>query len=155
MTKRIYYCNKCYADKEIEKTIDKKVHDFSMQQFNRDLCRDCQQEIKNHMSPYADKLYKALLEKGLPVKQEWWDGYKHIDIADIEAGVHIEVDGPEHQEDHQKALTDLKRTYYSFLDGCFTLRIPNSLVNAEECFNDTVDLIEEILNTCYDQYVPI
>ena len=153
MAKRIYYCNKCWEHKRIDKVIDKNMHDLSMQTFNRDLCTDCQKEIRNHISPYADKLYKALFEKGFPVKQEWWDGYKHIDIVDIEANVHIEVDGLEHQEDHEQALLDLKRTFYSFLDGCFTLIIPNSLVNADECFDETVNLIEHILNECYDQYV--
>jgi len=42
------------------------------------------------------------------------DGYKHIDIAIPEAKINIEIDGVHHNYNAQQALSDLKRTYYSF-----------------------------------------
>ena len=75
---------------------------------------------------------------------EKFDGHKTIDIAIVEKRVNIEVDGIHHNANPQQAFADLQRTYFSFLKGYLTLRIPNSLVrnNLEE----TADMITEILN---------
>ena len=79
----------------------------------------------------------------MPAELEKWDGYKTIDIAVTEAKVNIEVDGKHHNYNHQQALSDLKRTFYSFQKGYLTLRIPNSLV--EWSIEETADYITEFL----------
>ena len=96
-------------------------------------------------------LYFALKERGVPAKIEKYDGHKHIDIAIPEARVNIEVDGTHHNHNKRQALTDLKRTYYSFLKGYFTLRIPNSLVNDNRTINETANLIVGILEDSYEK----
>ncbi|PIZ52341.1 hypothetical protein COY26_04760, partial [Candidatus Woesearchaeota archaeon CG_4_10_14_0_2_um_filter_33_10] len=68
----------------------------------------------------------------------------HIDVAIPKYGINIEVDGEYHNTRPKQALADLKRTYYSYKKGFFTLRIPNSLV--EKHFEECVDLIIEIVN---------
>ena len=58
--------------------------------------------------------------------------------------MHIEVDGGQHNFDGRQALSDLKRTYYSFKQGYFTLRIPNSLIryHLDDTTNYIIDLLE-------------
>lgn len=100
-------------------------------------------------TPEARKLYFALKEKGIHALIEWWDKHKHIDIAIPEADINIEVDGPLHNIKPQQALQDLKRTYYSFKQGFFTLRIPNSLITNH--FEDCVQLITEMVKGEYTE----
>ena len=80
----------------------------------------------------------------VPAELEKWDGFKTIDIAVTDAKVNIEVDGLHHNYSHNQALSDLKRTYYSFKKGYLTLRIPNTLI--EWSVDETADYITEFLN---------
>jgi very-short-patch-repair endonuclease len=91
----------------------------------------------------ASKLAEVLSGKGYHAELEKWDGYKHIDIAIVQAKVNIEVDGSQHNYKANVALRDLERTYYSLEKGFITLRIPNSLIKWK--FTQTVDYIEKIL----------
>ena len=59
-----------------------------------------------------------------------------------EAKIHIEVDGKQHKGPKQ-ALTDLKRSYYSFCEGYITLHVPNSLIEAN--LEETADWLTEII----------
>jgi len=88
-------------------------------------------------------LYFALRERGVPAELEKFDGHKTIDIAVTDAKVNIEVDGAHHNYDVRQALADLKRTYFSFLKGYLTLRIPNSLVRLN--LEETADYITGFL----------
>ncbi|MGV3538350.1 MAG: DUF559 domain-containing protein [Rufibacter sp.] len=94
----------------------------------------------------AIRLYFALKNRGVPAQLEKFDGFKHIDIAIPEAKVNIEVDGGHHNYNTKQALADLKRTYFSFLKGYLTVRIPNSLVYNDEVLEETADFIVGILN---------
>src|SRR3989344_9351151 len=94
-------------------------------------------------TPEQVKLFNALIKEGVPVELEKWDGYKHIDIAIPESKLNIEIDGKHHNYSTRQALADLKRTYYSFKKGYFTLRIPNELVR--ENLYDTAKFIMHIL----------
>ena len=112
------------------------------------LCMNHQQWLNNIYSnssttPQAIELYFALRRRGVPAELEKWDGFKTIDIAVTQAMVNIEVDGQHHNYSHQQALSDLKRTFYSFQKGFLTLRIPNSLV--EWSIEETADYITEFL----------
>ncbi|MBN1176033.1 DUF559 domain-containing protein [Candidatus Woesearchaeota archaeon] len=95
-------------------------------------------------SPEAKKLWQALRKKGFRAFYEKWDGHKTIDIAIPEVKMNIEVDGGQHNFNPKQALADLKRTYYSFNKGYFTLRIPNSLIRNH--FDEALNLIVEILD---------
>ena len=93
------------------------------------------------------RLFDALKEQGVPAYIDKWDGHKHIDIAIPKAKINIEVDGIQHNTRSKQALADLKRTYYTFKKGYFTLRIPNSLIkyHFEECFKLIVGMVNESL----------
>jgi very-short-patch-repair endonuclease len=93
----------------------------------------------------AQALYYALKDRGIPVELERHDGYKTIDISIPSAKINIEVDGAHHNLNSEQALADLKRTYYSFLEGYYTLRIPNSLLRSH--LEETTEYISGICNT--------
>lgn len=117
-----------------------------MEHFGVPLCFDHQNWIREFIHETSEEvigLYFALKERGVPVELEKFDGFKTIDIAVVDARVNIEVDGLQHSLDPHQALADLKRTYFSFLKGYLTLRVPNSLIrwNLEE----TADFITEFL----------
>ena len=122
------HCSSCYNDKkQPEKYITKK-----------------ELKARTKSTPQAKKISDALREKGIPTTLELWDGHKHIDIAIPKYNLNIEVDGEQHNTKPKQALADLKRTFYSFKKGYFTLRIPNSLV--EKHFEECIDLIVDIVN---------
>jgi very-short-patch-repair endonuclease len=128
-------CLACYNDKkQPKKEITKK-----------------EEKARVKSTPQALKLSDALREVGIPTKLEQWDGHKHIDIAIPEYKLNIEVDGGYHNTEPKQALADLKRTFYSFKKGYFTLRIPNSLV--ENHFQECVDLIVEMVNIGKDKTI--
>jgi len=136
----MHYCIECDCQ------IPGKVFKFSKEVLGFSLCIQHQiwyKKIKSQTSEENLMLYFALKERGVPAEIEKFDGYKHIDIAIPEARVNIEVDGRQHNIDHMQALSDLKRTYYSFLKGFVTFRIPNSLVR--ENIEETADYIIDIL----------
>ena len=125
--------------------IPQNVHNYSMDEFNVPLCRDHQEWIRNSdATEEAINLYFALRMTGIPAKLEKFDGNKTIDIAIPEFKLNIEVDGIHHNLSPRQALTDLKRTYHSFLKGYLTLRIPNSLVQYD--LDATVNCITDFLN---------
>jgi len=79
------------------------------------------------------------------VEYEKWDHHKHIDIAITKSKVNLEIDGPQHNLDPKQALSDLKRTYYSFKKNFITLRIPNCLVSNPQITKETAEFIHEFL----------
>jgi len=136
------YCMECGCN------ISQNVFDYSVNNMGHPLCMNHQQWLNNIYSnssttPQAIELYFALRRRGVPAELEKWDGFKTIDIAVTQAMVNIEVDGQHHNYSHQQALSDLKRTFYSFQKGFLTLRIPNSLV--EWSIEETADYITEFL----------
>ncbi len=125
------------------------VYTYALDNFGQPLCRACQDWYRygvenNKTTNETLQLFLALKARGVPAEIEKFDGHKTIDIAIVEKRVNIEVDGIHHNANPQQAFADLQRTYFSFLKGYLTLRIPNSLVrnNLEE----TADMITEILN---------
>jgi len=125
-------------------TLSIGVSKYSYELFGIPLCREHQDWVKKlepSVTGEAIRLYFALRQRGVPAELEKWDGYKHIDIAIVEAKVNIEVDGVHHNLDTAQALADLKRTYHSFLKGYLTLRIPNALVRTDYHLEETADYI--------------
>lgn len=134
---------------ECRRIINQAEFNFSIDRFGIPLCREHQEWTRfmtTQTTEEALRLYFALKERGVPAKLEKFDGYKHIDIAIPEAKINIEVDGMHHHANNRQALADLKRTYFSFLKGYYTIRIPNSLVYNESVLNETADFIVGILN---------
>jgi hypothetical protein len=134
-----------YCCIECEEHITWEVFNYSTENFSVPLCRHHQNWIRNIESTNETvDLYFALKIRGVPAVLEKYDGYKHIDIAIPEAKVNIEVDGAQHNFNQRQAFADLQRTYFSFLKGYVTFRIPNILIH--RYLDDTADYITEMLN---------
>lgn len=130
---------------ECRKYLDWNVYNYSLDHFGAPLCYHHQNWIRNiKTTVQARDLYFALRRRGVPAELEKYDGYKTIDIAIPECKVNIEVDGSHHNYSSRQALADLKRTYFSFLKGYLTLRIPNSLLAGD--LEETADYIVDFLN---------
>jgi len=137
-----HYCLECNCHISIDE------FRYSTNKYGIPLCYNHQRwidDVSREATFEAIRLYFALKQRGVPAQIEKFDGHKHIDIVIEEAKTHIEVDGGHHNYDTRQALSDLKRTFFSFLDGYFTLRIPNSLVYNDSVLNETADWIVEIL----------
>ena len=134
-----YYCSIC------KRRITKEEYIYSRKNFFKPLCR------RHQPTKEAMKLGHLLKRMGWYVEFEKFDGYKHIDIAIVDAKVNIEVDGGHHNFSPEQALADLKRTYYSFKKGFLTLRIPNSLVRDERTLQKTAKFIHKFLNESIEQ----
>jgi very-short-patch-repair endonuclease len=135
-------CVQCEID------IDAKVFSYSTQIFGHPLCRKCQDWFRDILeystaTNESINLYFALRQRGVPAQLEKSDGFKTIDIAVPQAKVNIEVDGGHHNYNAGQAMSDLKRTLYSYKRGYSTLRIPNSL--AKHDLDEAADLITEYL----------
>lgn len=142
MTK--HYYDTCL---ECNKIITYEINNYSIKEYGIPLCLDCQKWLNNMLNkstPFAIRLYFDLKMQGIPAELEKFDGHKHIDIIVECAKLHIEVDGSHHNTDEKQALADLKRTYYSYKKGYYTIRIPNTLT-VNNLLN-TSNYITEIIN---------
>ena len=137
---------------ECSERLEDAVSMYSMDHFKIPLCRGCQKSFKlkaEKATQEAIDLYIALKLRGVPAELEKFDGHKTIDIAVTEAKVNIEVDGGHHFSSPKQALADLKRTYYAFLKGYLTLRVPNTLIHAN--LDEAADYITDFLSESADE----
>lgn len=104
---------------------------------------DTTEHKKHTPTPEAKKLNAELIKLGYIAELEKWDGYKHIDIAVVQAKINIEIDGSHHNYSATTALRDLERTFYSLEKGFVTVRVPNSLVRYK--LAETVSYLDKIL----------
>lgn len=141
------YCLICKND------IDDKVKEYSTKNFGYYLCRKHQDFIRGKMdesaTPHSITLWLELIKRGIRAEVEKFDGYKTIDIAVVEAKINIEVDGSHHNRSPKQAIADLRRTYYSFRKGYYTIRIPNSII--ETHLMETADLVAEMVEESKNQ----
>lgn len=72
-----------------------------------------------------NKLFKLLRKLKISVKQQVFDGYKHIDLSIDSAKLDIEVDGIQHLTDSERIISDFKRSDYSRDAGYETLHVHN------------------------------
>ncbi len=137
---------------ECGKIITSEINNYSIKEYGIPLCINCQkwvQKMSSISTPFAMRLYFDLKIQGIPAELEKYDGHKHIDIIIECAKLHIEVDGSHHNTDEKQALADLKRTYYSYKKGYYTIRIPNTLTVNN--LLSTSNYITEIINLRMDE----
>ena len=89
----------------------------------------------------AVDLYLALKSRNFPIVLEYFDGYKHVDIA-VPGKLYIEVNGAYHHTRAQMK-TDLSRSIYSLEKNIPTLIIPNSMLENPDSFEHTVNEISK------------
>ena len=119
------------------------VFNFSMEVHGVPLCLRHQNWINETMSsPEALSLYFALKSNNLPVKLEFWNGKKTIDIA-IPDKLFIEVD-EEQDIDADKALTDFLKTFHELKDKIPNIRVSNAQMRNSYQFEIIVDKLTDL-----------
>ena len=141
-------CLNCY------KSIDGNIYIYSIEHYGHNICKKCQRWLDSQIE-YTTRevidLYFALKRKGFEPDLEKFDGHKHVDIVFERPKLHIEVDGIQHIQSSKQALSDLKRTFYSIVDGYITLRTPNVLIREE--LNETANFIGEFILERYYKHL--
>jgi very-short-patch-repair endonuclease len=130
------YCKKC------KRNITDDEYYFSNKNFGKALCRTHQPTLE------VRRLGKKLKQIGnWDVIYEAFDGHKNVDISIPSAKVDIEVDGLHHAMTKTQALSDIKRTYYSYKnDGIITLHIPNILIRDDDTTDEAAKYINNFLS---------
>lgn len=86
------------------------------------------QSQKTYSTKQAQALCYELEKRGIFVKPEHWDGFKHVDIHIPDVNINIEVDGLQHLTNPKQILSDFHREYYSDIHKLNTLHIPNEIL---------------------------
>lgn len=135
-----FYCIKCKT------SITEAEYHYSKNNFGKPLCRAHQPTLE------ARKLGNKLKQLGnWNVIFEYYDGHKTVDLRLPGPKVDIEVDGLQHSKTKQQALSDIKRTYYSYKnDGFITLHVPNILVRDDNSIREAAIFINEFLEVNYN-----
>jgi hypothetical protein len=142
-----YYCNVC------NETITENIYRYSMDHYGRALCITHQRGLsveKNRLkksTPQAIKLSNALTSRGIENELEYFDGFKHIDIAIPKAKLFLELDGSQHILSSKQLRSDIERDSHSHEAGFSTVRIRNDYIDRN--LNKVTDNIVEI---CAIQY---
>ena len=128
-----YFCSVC------KKNITYGVYKYSMDIYSQALCEIHQKATKEEL-----KLYAELKKYNIPMKLQFFDGYKTADILIEKIKLIIEVDGIQHAANCDQALADLKRAYADFKKGFLTIHIPNCLVKNK--LKETAKCIADFFN---------
>ena len=115
-------CSKCGV------LINPEESNFSIKYFGNKLCIECQKEIT---TPNQRKLFRELMKNHIKCELEAYDGKKHVDIAIERAKLYIEIDEDHHLTDPKQLYSDIKRDYYSWKNGYYTIRIPSELITKD------------------------
>lgn len=132
------YCKeKNFVCSVCKREISQKVFSYSIDVFDKALCRKHQDEIR--ATTYAKKLYNELKKKGIDCELEKNDGYKRVDIAIPSAKLYIEVDGKQHSTNPKQIESDFMRDEYSRKNGFVTKRYTNNEIKHH--LNEIVDAL--------------
>jgi very-short-patch-repair endonuclease len=139
--------------------------DYSIDHFDRPLCIECQETERNghykskvtgkkqndfekpKSTRQAKALYTRLNKIGIKCVLEYYDGYKHIDIAILWAGLYIEVDGMHHRYSFDQRRADDWRDFFSSIDGFETIGVRNGEI--ENQLFEVADWIAQIARKRY------
>ena len=116
-----YYCSVC------KETISQNDYDLSTANIGAALCLNHQKVV----TLQAVKLSKALKNLHIEHVLEYFDGFKHVDLAFLNAKIYVELDGSQHAFNPQQACIDDDRDQYSLRDGFITKRYPNSYIDSD------------------------
>ena len=96
-------------------------------------------------SRQAQRLYDALIKKGVECIPEYSDGHKHVDIAVLQAKLYIEVDGINHFIDPEQINRDLKRSHFTDGDDFRTFFVTNQIL--KYYLKDVVDALVKVIDS--------
>lgn len=104
-----------------------------------------QQPDKKPATKHAFKLYEALCKKGIKAELEYFDGFKHVDIAILNSHLYIEVDGLKHFTDPDQIIRDFKRSHFSDGDDFSTFYVTNQIL--DKYLDEVVDALVKVIET--------
>jgi hypothetical protein len=126
-----FYCLEC------GQPISGGVHEFSQELYGYSLCMKDQFLIEESgATAQAVDLYLALKARNFPVELEYFDGYKHVDIA-LPGKLHIEVSGYGLAEN--QIMAGLAGAEYSSGMKIPTILISNTMLNRKRTFTHVVN----------------
>lgn len=100
-----------------------------MDKFGKALCMTHQKTSyanrQQTVTPQALRLSRALKDLHVDHELEYYDGYKHVDIAIPTARLYLELDGTQHAFNPKQMIADDERDKYSQKAGWATKRVPN------------------------------
>lgn len=89
-------------------------------------------------------LFDALIAKGIPVKLDFCNKHKCVDLCIPEVYLNIEIDGVQHYTNPEQIFADILRDDHSKHDGFDTLRIPNTAIEGH--LNGVVKAISQVVS---------
>jgi hypothetical protein len=136
--KTIPHCLEC------GQPLSRGVYIFSQRIYGHSLCMKDQFLIEESgATAHTIDLYLALKSRNFPLVLQYFDGYKHVDMA-IPGRLYIEVNGPFHQADWETE-TDLTHSVYSLEKKIPTIIITNALLENPRSF---AHVVEELSKAC-------
>lgn len=100
---------------------------------------------KRISTPNEINLYNALSTRNVEAKLQYWDGYKHVDLAIPSAKIYIEIDDINHFTDPKKILSDFNREHYSDRDGFNTFFVTNQILENKNLLEKVADALEAVV----------
>ena len=129
--KTTFYCLEC------RQPISRGVHEFSQELYGYSLCmRDQFLLGESGASAHTVDLYLALKARNFPVELEYFDGYKHVDIA-VPGKLYIEVSG--HDLAERQIIAGLAGNGYMLEMKIPTILISNTMLDKKRSFSHVVD----------------
>ncbi|MEJ0080589.1 MAG: hypothetical protein WDM78_06440 [Puia sp.] len=122
---------------ECRQPISQGVHEFSQELYGYPLCMKDQYLLEESgATAHTVDLYLALKARNFPVKLEYFDGYKHVDIA-VPGKLYIEVSGQDLSE--RQILAGLSEDGYTLEMKIPTILIPNAMLDKKRTFSHVVN----------------
>jgi very-short-patch-repair endonuclease len=83
---------------------------------------------KQKLTVCEQRLFDALVVRGVPVKALHNDGHKTVDMAILPARLYIEVDNLDHFTKADQIIRDIKRGHFSDGDDYRTFYVTNQII---------------------------
>lgn len=122
---------------ECGQPISQGVHEFSRELYGYPICMKDQFLLgESGASAHTVDLYLALKARNFPVKLEYFDGYKCVDIA-VPGKLYIEVSGPDLAE--RQIISELTGDNDTLEMKIPTILISNAMLGKKRSFSHVVD----------------
>jgi hypothetical protein len=126
-----FYCLEC------RQPISQGVHEFSQELYGYSLCMKDQYLLgESGVAAHTIDLYLALKARKFPVKLEYFDGYKHVDIA-VPGKLYIEVGG--HDLAERQIIAGLAGYGHTLEMKIPTILVSNTMLDKKRSFSHVVN----------------
>ncbi len=95
------------------------------------------------LTAHEQKLFDALVARGVEVDPLYHDGHKTVDMAVHSAKLYIEVDNLDHFTKSDQIIRDIKRAHFSDGDDYRTYYVTNQII--DKYLNEVADALTEVV----------